>query len=196
MENINSYSEYIKNPLGVSFNVNIDRPEVLKAFKRLILTPPWLFLLQHRRIKGIKNAMVGAGLLRDFELKLSWQKKPVAYMRDGGEMCFSVGALLSRSATVTASVLCHELAHMWLSQQDFYKGLKEINRQFKEQYSSHADAELLSPIELYAMVVSVIFMQDVCIALEGKKKKRFKDLIEFELEKIELLKDKIIKLNI
>ena len=140
--------------------------------------------------------MIECGILRKFSVRLTPDLTPKAYMRDGGDMFFSLGALLTRSSTVTLSVLCHELAHMWLSQQDFYKGLKEINRQFQEQYSSHTDAELLSPIELYAMVVSVIFMQDVCIALEGKKKKRFKDLIEFELEKIELLKDKIIKLSI
>ena len=116
-------------------------------------------------------------------------------MKDKGELYISIGALLFRSSMTTLKVLCHEISHLWLSQQDFYSKLKVLNKEFKQKYSNHQDVYLMSPIEFYAVVLSVKIMEEISLSLTKERhKKRWNKIVSEERAKIKKLHDLILTL--
>ena len=187
---------YFSSPLGLELDFAVVDRDTLLACESLLLcrsSSPWV---KFRRIKDVKRALVKSGFFKDFKLRLLWRLKSLAYIEDFGRLTLSIGVLRSRTSPVVLSVLCHELGHMWLSQQDFYPTLKEVNRQFKERCADVGYCELLSPIELYAMDLSVKIMESVLsFAKDTEQKNRLFELIEQEKEKINLVKKEILKIN-
>ncbi len=191
-----SVESYIGDPLGAGISLPRLSDVARGALVKLLSSPKAFPHILWGRMKMAKEALVSDGFLRDFPLRLRFGFKPVAYMRDGGEVCFTTGALLFRSSAVTLSVFCHELSHMYLSQRSFYPELKELQGEFLERFSSESGCELMSPIELYAMALSVDIMDNIAQSLvEGKHKDKLRLLIDSEREKITFLVSKIKKLK-
>ena len=189
-------NKYTQNPLDIRFDIDLNESEALDICRKL--TSSWRspFFIQWHYIKKAVNAMIECGILRKFSVRLTPDLTPKAYMRDGGDMFFSLGALLTRSSTVTLSVLCHELAHMWLSQRGYYSELKLLSKSFLTRYAKVPDIALMSPIELYAMVISVDIMKAINKGVKKQKhKRRLESIIDCEREKIEFLKQKITELQ-
>ena len=191
-----SLSRYVKAPLenaprieGISA-ASLSR---LASFLPIYSNP---FFIQWRNIKRAVASLIDDGLFSRFSVHLTAGLKAKAYSVDDGRMYFSLGALLTRSSAVTLTVLCHELAHIWLSQRELYPELKRLNKEFLTVFSSVKGAYLMSPIEVYATVGSLCLLDAVSDSLpDGRKKKRLAGLILKERGKLEVLKDEILMLG-
>lgn len=188
--------EYICNPLGVDFE--IDLPDDLKDFLSLL---KWYNQCAFGRAKCLKNIVSSLckGQFKPFKIEFLKTIKPLAYMHDKGVIYFSYGSLLNFSASTVLSVFCHELAHVWLSQREYYTELKELDRQFKDAFREKLDGKTLtlaSPVEVYAMLVSVQIMQKVLQKVDGAKKSKKLELrIAEEREKLDFLNRTIVRLK-
>ena len=186
--------EYLDDPLAIELpRISLTSPSA-KSLADIIsgsrLVPHALW----RRIRQARDTLMAEGDFEYFPLKLEFSLRVRAYMKDGGGIYFSLGALIFRSSAVTLAVLCHELAHLWLSRQDFYPKLKEMQRAFKARLAGVAEREILSPIELYAMRASLDILTPVADSLgEGRAKRKLLSLIEAEREKILTIADKLKK---
>ena len=188
-----SLSRYLQAPSEFPYQAELGDPEVLRTLLRFLSLWNDPMPMQWRCIKKAAHIIVEKKVMQPFAVHLIREKKPQAYMKDCGEIYFSTGALTIRSSVVTLSVFCHELAHMWLSQQDFYPALKSFDKQFKTQFSAHPSVYLMSPIELYAMMIAIGMMREVASFCPQKSKRHQKlcDLIEDECEKVKTLTHEI-----
>ena len=166
------------------------------AVRKMIGTSELRFLISLASVIPSFLGIIKSKIIKDFALHLDYSLAARAYMKDSGEMYISLGSILFKSSRVNLKVFCHELAHMWLSQQDFYPKLKVLNKEFKENYSSHPSCYLASPIELYAMVISYNMMDYVLHSLTLERViKKWSVLVYDEARKIQEIKDLIITLN-
>jgi hypothetical protein len=155
-----------------------------------------LVFIKWHLLKKITKKLVGIGALRPFELRLKPTLKPMAYMRDGGDIYISLGLLLTRSPWVTLSVYLHELSHLLISETDNYGALKELQRSFKDSFSSSPLCEAVSPIELYANSVTLSLLNFLCKMLSGVKKRRLFNLISDREERISFAISKARELSV
>ena len=73
--------------------------------------------------------------------------------------------------------------------------MRKLNKEFKQKYSNHKDVYLMSPIEFYAVILSVKIMEDVSLSLTKERhKKRWGKMIIEEKEKIKKLYDLLLTL--
>ena len=183
---------YLKCPLSLKLSFPKISAKLCKKMQKLAFG--WFDITLNRwyHIKEIRNVLIEDKILNEFSINLTKSLKTQAYMKDGDGIYFSLGALLFKSNMTTFKVLCHELAHTWLSNQSFYKELKILNKEFKKAYKNNENVYLASPIELYAMVVSVSLMEMVKNSLtKSKQIKRINKYIELECAKIKELTDLI-----
>ena len=186
-----SLSGYLANPLSNHFETNIINNDTINSFRKMISRRFDISIIRWYHIKEIRNILINKKILNDFILHLLFSLKPKAFMKDSGEMYFTLGSLF-KTSRVNLKVLCHELAHMWLSQQSFYLDLKKLNKEFKQKYSHLDECYLASPIEFYAMVISYEMMKDILCSLKEKWQiDKWSVFVEEENKKIEKLKELI-----
>ena len=180
-----SLQNYLKCPLNIEFNLNLNSQKIVKSLRKLAFRWFDIGLFRWYHIKEIRNILIEEEFLKEFSINLSYSLKAKAYMKDCGEIYISLGALLFKSNMTTFKVLCHEVAHIWLSQQPFYSSLKELNKEFKQKYYKIEKVYLASPIELYAMVISVELMKSLLPSLTKKNEiTRLNKFIDLECAKI------------
>lgn len=207
---------YVENPLAIQLDFYVSSDLVIDQLKKLVARSYDFSFLRWRLIKKINRLLISENVFPEFNIYLTKNLTPKAYMKDCGEIYISLGALLFRSSMVTLKVLCHELSHLWLSNQPFYSRLKSVDKEFKEKYSNveflrgdavyskeentvktdeknrskakkkgRLNAYLLSPIEVYAMKVSVFLMELIDSRLTAKRpKKRWQAVIDEERSKL------------
>lgn len=191
-EIIFSTDEYIRSPEKHSFNININSQHLI-CFKKFLPIYSNPFFIQWRNIKRAAKSLIKDGVLSHFPIHIIPSLKQKAYIIDGGGMYFSLGLLISHSSPITLTVFCHELSHMWLSQQEFYPELKQLNKDFLNRYKQEPTSHLISPIEFYATTLSVDIMDRIYDSLK-KKNKRFEKALGREREKVILLRKSILAL--
>ncbi len=190
-----SLEEYLKSPLNVDFCFHIDSVKVIRSLKKLVCRLYDFSPLRWKLIKKTKRLLIDESVVNDFSLNLIPCLSLKSYMKDSGEMYISSGALLFRSSIVTLKVFCHELSHIWLSQQPFYPAIKSVNKEFKTKFNGCKDVVLASPVEVYAMKLSIGIMEQIADFLTKKsQKKRLKRIITLEYSKLNAMKDLIINL--
>lgn len=207
---------YVENPLAIQLDFYVSSDLVIDQLKKLVARSYDFSFLRWRLIKKINRLLISENVFPEFNIYLTKNLTPKAYMKDCCEIYISLGALLFRSSMVTLKVLCHELSHLWLSNQPFYSRLKSVDKEFKEKYSNveflrgdavyskeentvktdeknrskakkkgRLNAYLLSPIEVYAMKVSVFLMELIDSRLTAKRpKKRWQAVIDEERSKL------------
>lgn len=207
---------YLENPLAIQLDFYVNSDLVIDQLKKLVARSYDFSFLRWRLIKKINRLLISENVFPEFNIYLTKNLTPKAYMKDCGEIYISLGALLFRSSMVTLKVLCHELSHLWLSNQPFYSRFKSVDKEFKEKYSNveflrgdavyskeantvktdeknrskakkkgRLNAYLLSPIEVYAMKVSVCLMELIDSRLTAKRsKKRWQAVIDEERSKL------------
>ncbi len=186
-----SLQQYLKDPLKNEFDFNFDNEKSVEIMKKMASRIFDISIIRWYHIKRIRSILISEEVFRDFDIKLLKTFKQVAYMNDSGEIYISLGLLLFKSSMNNLKVLCHELSHIWLSQQSNYLELKTLNKEFKNKYNN----DLLSPIELYARVISLKMMNSILESLTSKgQKKRWNRYINYESAKIKELKEMIITL--
>lgn len=152
-------------------------------------------LLQWHAVTQTKKRLVDAGCIEDFSLRLLWRWATTAYMKDGGEMFLSLGLVFGRSAMTLLSVYAHELAHIKLSQRRDYPAIKALQREFKHRYHDHPMVELMSPIEVYAMLASRTLLRALAErAPNRRQRQKLTQLIQDLEEKLTLLEREIRRL--
>ena len=187
-----SLQSYVKCPLSLEASFPKISTNLIKKMRNLAFE--WFDIAPIRwyHIKEIRSILIEEEILEEFSVNLTKSLKPQAYMKDGVGLYISLGALVFKSNMTTFKVLCHEIAHLWLSRQSFYSELKTLNKEFKKTYKDHEKVYLLSPIELYAMVVSVELMKMVLSSLTKKNQiKRLNKFINLECAKIKELENLI-----
>lgn len=177
---------YLSDPLALPASLPLPHTDAhvgtsLARFLRTGRTP----FFQRRCLLHALSALAQAGTVTPVPFTLSLSLSPTAFMRDGGGMTFSLGALLFRSSAVTLSVFCHETAHVWLSQRPEYREIKALDRAFREAFADCPRARLLSPIELSAMHLSLPLMEAaLCAARAGRKTEKFRRFVHDERQRI------------
>lgn len=188
-----SLEEYLKSPLDVEFSFHIDSVKVIQSLKKLLFRLYDFSPLRWKLIKKTRQLIIDEKVVDSFSLNLIPSLSLKSYMKDSGEMYISLGALLFRSSVVTLKVFCHELSHIWLSQQPFYPAIKRVNKEFKIKFKDYKDVVLASPVEVYAMKLSIGIMEQIADLLTKKsQKKRWKKIITLEYSKLNAMKDLII----
>ena len=187
---------YVLDPGAFTFRLDLQALTVKDEINLLLQTVPLTPGLMRKRLQKLLDVLCAKSMPRSVSVQLVHTLKSKAYMIDGKDIYFSLGALLRGSSAVTFSVFCHEFAHMLLSVQDGYASLKVLNRQFKTQYAAHPSVNLLSPIEYCAMRIATEMMQQSCQVIQNKRiKKHFIVLIDEELHKIAYLENEIKKIK-
>lgn len=190
-----SLDNYLKFPLDVDFSFHIDSIKVIESLKKLLNRLYDFTPLRWKHIKKTKDLLISENVVSCFSLNLIPSLSVKTYMKDSGEMYISLGALLFRSSMVTLKVFCHELSHIWLSTKSFYLAIKGLNKEFKSKFKDCKDVVLASPVEVYAMKLSIGIMEQISDSLTKKKqKKRWEKLIVDEYSKLNAMKDLIINL--
>jgi hypothetical protein len=189
---------YLSSPLAIPASLPLPQTDAdvnaaLARFLALGRTP----LFQWRCLSGALAALDRAGTLKRTPLSLSPSLSPVAFMRDGGGITFSLGALLFRSSAVTLSVFCHEAAHVFLSRLPEYGEIKALDRAFRDAFAELPHVRLLSPIELFAMHHSLPLMDAALRAARaGRKTEKFRTFVQDERQKIASLTGEIRALRL
>jgi len=192
-----SLKEYLESPTEGAPCLGELPDGVISALSRFVPLYSNPFFIQWKNVKNAVRCFAEQGVTAPVSVSLIPKLKSTAYAVDGGKMCFSLGAILSRSSAVTLTVLCHEITHVWLSQRDFYPDLKRLNKDFISAFSGEKAAYLMSPIEVYAMVGAIHIMDAVCASLpDGFGKRKLERLKELEKDKLDALKIEISMLKI
>lgn len=145
-------------------------------------------------VKQAKKRLVDTGCIEDFSLHLLRKCATTAYMKDGGKMYLSLGLVFGHSAMTLLSVYAHELAHILLSQREDYPAIKAMQRAFKQRYHDHPMVELMSPIEVYAMLLSRPLLYALAERANRRHKRKLMQLIRDLEEKLTLLEREIRQL--
>lgn len=122
-------------------------------------------------LRAVRRALIKKRCLGKFSLHLPIRREPLAYMNDAGKVYLSTGLLAKTSAMTVLSVYCHELSHILLSQQTCYPALKQLQRQFRQQFGGHQQWQLLSPIEYITMRICRTLLAEIAAANPGHKRK-------------------------
>jgi len=192
-----SLQEYLRSPIGTAPRTDPLPAQTLSALGRFMPVYANAFFIQWKNVKRTVRTLAEQGVLPNAEVRLIPKLRATAYTIDNGPICFSLGALLTRSSAVTMTVFCHELAHACLSHSPDYPALKRLNKDFLVAFSSQKTAYLMSPIEVFAMVGALDFMAAVCASLkEGRRKSRLERLIALERQKLDVLQVEISMLQI
>ena len=191
-------AEYLSSPLALPASLPLPQTDAdVDAALARFLAPGRTPHFQWRCLCRALSAFEAAGVLPKTPLSLSPSLSPVAFMRDGGGITFSLGALLFRSSAVTLSVFCHEAAHVFLSHLSEYGEIKALDRAFRTAFADRPRARLLSPIELFAMHHSLPLMEAALrAAREGRKTQRFRTFVQDERQRIASLVGEIRALRL
>lgn len=189
-----SLQSYLKCSINIEPNFSTKNEKFVKCMTKIASCWFDIGFVRWYHIKEIRSILINQKMLKEFSIHLTKNLKPMAYMKDSGEIYLSLGALLFKSNMATVKVLSHELAHVWLSQQDYYPSLKALNKEFKQRYNELENVNLLSPIELFAMIVSIDIMESIKESLKGNLRKRINRFIDLENEKIKEIKDTLLNL--
>ena len=189
-----SLQSYLKCLINIGDKFSTKNEKIVKSMTKIAACWFDIGFIRWYHIKEIRRILINEEILKEFSIHTTKSLKPMAYMKDSGEIYLSLGALVFKSNMATIKVLSHELAHIWLSQQAFYPSLKNLNKEFKQQYKMIENVNLLSPIELFAMIASVDFMESISQSLIGNLKKRFNKFIDLEKEKIEEIKNILLSI--
>ena len=186
-----SLQQYLAAPLDIEFNPDIDTPLILKRFEKLLSFESKLYFIKVSYVKKLVFTLVSEGKFKDFKFNVKRKFKPEAYMYDGGEINISYGIFLHTTAPVFLTVLCHEIAHIWLSQREDYGDIKELNRQFKKEFSDGVN----SPVEVWARIVQTKILEKIISVLQGKKREKLLKCLDGEREKLKILESGIVALK-
>ena len=154
-----------------------------------------LTLSRMKRFMRLGESFVKSGVLSKAPLTVEPSLKPRAYMRDGDGIYISAGLILTRSPWVMLSVYLHEIAHLYLSEMEWYGNLKQVQREFFERYDKSTH-ERMSPIEIFAETITVSLLSALLSVCEGKRqKRRLSSVLERRKEKLSQLIEKIKSLE-
>ncbi len=192
MDEIFTFDKYIKNPLLFPFDINTEKVGDIKSFQKFFSVFGNSILIKRRNLKKTVQELIQSNALKPFEFKTIFELRSKAFMKDEGCIYFSLGLLITKSPTVLLSVFCHELAHVFLSRQSNYEDLKKLNKEFKEKFNSVKEVNLLSPIEVFAMLLSVNLMEEIQKHIsKDKYKNKFGKIIREEYQKLNCIEKKI-----
>lgn len=190
-----SLEAYLAAPLDIRCEFVIESEAVVRSLKKLAAKVSDVPFVRRARIEKTRRLIIRENVLGEFSVKLVRGLDMRAYMKDSGEIYFSLGAIIKRSSLVTLKTFCHELCHLWLSRQSFYPELKAADKEFRTKYKDNSAVYLLSPIEVYAMSLSVGIMRQVEVKLSrGRRRERLRKIIAAEIEKLKAIQDSILKL--
>lgn len=139
-------------------------------------------LYRKKKIRKAFSALISSRYLTVCQLKYKPYFKVKAYMTDSGRVCFSAAHVWSIRNATMAKLLLHEAAHLWLSQQECYAALKQLDKAFRARYAIGALA--LSPVEYYAIALSVKMLERLLPMTDDGARKDVLSQIEREKSKL------------
>ena len=113
-------------------------------------------LLRRLKIGKMFKGLVRCGFINPIRLRFSYSFEEKAYMRDRGDVTVSMPYVGTEKGGTLCKVLLHEVAHIFISQCEHYSSLTALDAEYRAAVG-RCDRELLilSPIELYATLVSI-----------------------------------------
>lgn len=182
-----SVEQYLSAPFQATLTKELS-PVALQRFEKLLTVRSRFYFTKIAYIKALIKTLVQEGVFQPFSFKTVKTFKKQAYMRDGDGLYISYGIFFKTTESIFFSVLCHELAHIWLSQREFYPALKTLNKAYLSRVSDAKTGELTSPIEVYARLFALhIIKQTASFIQNGKRKKKAETARRAEEEKLRKL---------
>ena len=163
---------YLQNPCGFDLNFDIESERLISLLLKTASHSMDFAPFRWRCLKKIRDVLVSEGKIRHFEIKLTSSLQPVAYMHDDGVIYISSGLLFRGSALATLGIFIHELCHIRLSQREDYPEIKALQKEFRANFRSHKQCELMSPIEIFANILTLKLLRKIEDEAENKLLKK------------------------
>ncbi len=158
-----------------------------KAFANFCLKKGTRFaLLRILAIKKVVRQASKVGLIKPIKVKTHYFKSGHIYMLDKGEIHINRDFIFSEHYEKNVVSVIHELAHVYFSQQPYYKQLLEFDLSFANEYLTSPSQTVIAPIEFYANVLTCDWIMQVMSELPKNER------VEKIIEEVELIKEKML----
>ncbi len=157
---VESVFDYLQNPLTDLSDCKFFSQENYEQVKKLLSVFGGIYFYKKRILKRLVTSLTPALNLSQPPFTVTKEFCVKAYMHDCGKLFISRGAIIKLSKVSLLSVICHELAHLWLAKEAEYGKLKEINKAFIEKFKGTENVTPLTPIEFYATYYSIKLLED------------------------------------
>lgn len=145
---------------GVTPDITMYDPrDFVDALSRLVSSTRFHPYIRRGRIKSTVEALRTCGYIEKYKLRFSWFMKERAYMRDSGYVSFSLHYVSLSEGSRLCKIVLHEISHLRLLESDGYCELLSLDREFLSEYGADKRVRMLSPVELYATLFSVVLME-------------------------------------
>ena len=165
-------ADYLYSPEAYDFDFDITSESVMQAMLKMASHFADFTPIRWHYLKKIRNLMISEGKLSAFDLRMNFDLKPTAYMHDDGVVYISLGLLVRGSSLATLGIFIHELCHIKLSQSEAYDDIKALQKKFKAKFGSHKQCELMSPIEIFANILTIKLMGKIEETTENRLLKK------------------------
>ena len=184
--------EFLNDPFSSAPSFSVDSPLIIKSIKRLLSFRARFFFLRKTFVNGLIAALIDSKEFLPFGFCVDKNKEVSAYMIDNGDVHISVGAFKKTSPKVFLTVLFHEIAHVYISQQKGYGELKKLDKSFREIYGEKLENDACTPIEAYARAAAFSAFNSLLGSFKkGAERDKILYCIEAENIKIEKIKNSI-----
>lgn len=182
---LQQYMQYLAGrriPVMMQGELTADAP-LVRRMRRLIRSrgvtlwrmPDTRYVVEH-----FCTQIIGAAVRLRFPLHV----RENAYMTDDGEIVVSQYFLYRSGGERILRVVLHELAHWWLSRQEQYPALLEMDREYLAGCGSKAESAVLSPVEFSATVLSSEMMMALARSVDEKERETLIGMARTELTKV------------
>ena len=146
-----------------------------------------------RLVKRLINHLIKLNLISPIRVKFCLDGKGLASMLDKGQIRFNWRFFMRQTFLESVVVTLHEVAHAVLWSKGDYQALKECDVVFLNKYVKDASCTVTCPIEYYANVISLGWINQVLESgkMDDFKASELKALFEREKSKLEKAKERV-----
>ncbi len=167
--------KYLSAPAEGLETPDFTKGKAADIFRKLAGTLCRIPFVKKAYIKKLLSELEKCGIINHFGFKVPFRFKVRAFMHDEGYISISYGTFIRMSPASFMQILCHELAHAWLSGTPFYCDLKQTDWQFRKTFCGISDVTLVdrgAPVEMYAAAAEIRLLDSVASLTEGKTSKK------------------------
>ncbi len=118
-----------------------------------------------RAVKTLIKGLVEKGLISPVKIRINLFGKGLASMLDNGTIILCGKLLFRQPYSESVLTVLHEVAHVKLGISENYQALKKCDAEFLAEYVKDASQTVICPIEYYANVISISWLEQVVVLL-------------------------------
>ena len=123
-----------------------------------------------RAVKSLVKGLISAGLIPKIKVKVCLFGKGLASMTEDGKIWLYAKFLFRQPYCESVLTVLHELAHVKLWLWEDYSALKQCDGEFVQNYVKNISCTVVSPIEYYANVIAIDWLNQVISEIAEKER--------------------------